>query len=50
MPVKEKKNNKLFTLKACNISDSNLTDFNTKFYSDRYVVLVAVASYPDSYG
>jgi hypothetical protein len=44
------KNNKLFALKACNISGSNLSDFNTKFYSDRDVVLVAVASYPDSYG
>ncbi len=43
------KNNKLFALKACNISGSNLTDFNNKFYSDRDVVLVAVASYPDAY-
>ena len=43
------KNNKLFALQACNISGSNLSDFNTKFYSDRDVVLVAVASYPDSY-
>ena len=43
------KNNKLFAIKACNISGSNLTDFNTKFYSDRDVVLLAVASYPDSY-
>lgn len=43
------KNNKLFAIKACGMSGSNITDFNEKFCADRDVVLAAICTYPDIY-